>query len=148
MTVRDEVIDDGRCFACGPKSEIGLRLRFSIAGDQFVRAQTTLEQPFQGWVGVAHGGIVMTLLDEGMAHAAGAAGYRGVTGEIKVRFRNPVRIGAPIIVEGRVLWERGRVLGLESRVVGDADVLLASAEGRFVVRGRVTPGTLGVPDLG
>jgi uncharacterized protein (TIGR00369 family) len=143
-----EVKNDGHCFACGPHSEIGLRLVFATTGDRAVRAQTTLAKPYQGWVGVAHGGIVMTLLDEGMAHAAGAVGYRGVTGEIRVRFRRPVPIGEPLAVEGRVLWQRGRVLGLEARVCDAAGTTLASGEGRFVARGKVERGTLGVPDLG
>jgi uncharacterized protein (TIGR00369 family) len=139
---------DGHCFACGPKSEIGLRLHFELAGHNRVRAQTTLAQPYQGWVGVVHGGIVMTLLDEGMAHAAGAAGYRGVTGEIKVRFRKPVPIGEPLVIDGRVLWQRGRVLGLEARVLDASETLLASGEGRFVAKGRVAPGALGTVDFG
>ena len=142
-----EVLIDGHCFACGPKSEIGLRLVFGLADGGGVRANVTLAKPYQGWVGVAHGGIVATLLDEGMAHAAGAAGYRGVTGEIKVRFRKPVPIGEPLAVEGNVLWHRGRVLGVEARVLDATGTMLASGEGRFVIRGRVEPGALGVIDV-
>ena len=144
----EDVLDDGHCFACGPKSDIGLRLRFAVTGEGRVRAQATLAQPFQGWAGVAHGGIVMTLLDEGMAHAAGAAGYRGVTGQISVRFRKPVPIGEPLFVDGSVVWKRGRVLGLEAHVSDAAQTLLATGEGRFVARGRVEPGTLGVTNFG
>jgi uncharacterized protein (TIGR00369 family) len=96
-------IDDGYCFACGPENPIGLRLHFQPEGDG-VRAETTLAAEFQGWQSVAHGGIAMALLDEAMAHAAGAAGHRGVTASINVRFRKPVPIGAVIAITGRVAW--------------------------------------------
>jgi len=140
------VVNDGHCFACGPRSEIGLRLVFDVTGEGTVRAHTTLARAFQGWVGMAHGGIVMALLDEGMAHAAGAVGYRGVTGEVRVRFRKPVPIGAPLQIDGSVLWRRGRVLGVAAKVSDERGAVLASGEGRFVARGSVEPGTLGNPD--
>jgi acyl-coenzyme A thioesterase PaaI-like protein len=142
-----EMINDGHCFACGPYSEIGLRLVFAVSGERAVRAQTVLAAPYQGWRGVAHGGIVMTLIDEGMAHAAGAAGYRGVTGEVRVRFRKPVPIGAPLAIEGHVLWQRGKVLGVSASVSDEAGTLLVSGEGRFVAKGTVEPGALGQPDV-
>src|SRR6202162_6515957 len=68
-------VDDGHCFACGRKSEIGLHLHFEQQPDGSVRSAVTLEQPYQGWRGLAHGGVVATLLDEAMAHAAGGRGY-------------------------------------------------------------------------
>ena len=72
-------LDDGRCFACGPDNAIGLRLHFERVDDGAVRARTSLRPEFQGWQDIAHGGIALALLDEAMAHAAGAAGYLGVT---------------------------------------------------------------------
>jgi uncharacterized protein (TIGR00369 family) len=127
-------IDDGYCFACGPENPIGLRLRFEPEGDG-VRAETTLAAEFQGWQSVAHGGIAMALLDEAMAHAAGAAGHRGVTASINVRFRKPVPIGPPIAITGRVAWQRRNVLGLEAKLCDASGMLLADGEGKFVSMG-------------
>src|SRR5437763_9102150 len=92
-------IDDGRCFACGPENEIGMHLKFERNGDEGVRARATLGDQFQGWRGIAHGGIALALLDEAMAHAAGYAGYRGVTGSMNARFRKPVPLNAPVEIE-------------------------------------------------
>jgi acyl-coenzyme A thioesterase PaaI-like protein len=140
-----EVVDDGRCFACGPHNPIGLKLRFAPSADG-VQSEIVIAEPFQGWRGIVHGGIVMTLLDEGMAHAAGAAGYRGVTAELSTRFRAPVPIGAPLLVTGRVAWRRGRVFGLEASVLGVDGTVLAQGTGKFVERGALAPGvTLGDP---
>ncbi len=130
-------IDDGRCFACGPENQIGLRLRFERSGEDGVRARTTLRPEFQGWQGIAHGGVALALLDEAMAHAAGAAGHRGVTASMSARFRKPVPLGVPIEIEGRVKWTRRNVLELQASVTDESGAVLVEAEGRFVSQGRI-----------
>jgi acyl-coenzyme A thioesterase PaaI-like protein len=130
--------DDGNCFACGPTNPIGMHVHFDRAADgEGVIARVRLAPEYQGWRGIAHGGIVMALLDEAMAHAAGFEGHRGVTASVSVRFRKPVPLEAPIEVRGRVTWHRRTVLGVEGRVLGADGTLLARAEGSFVSRGRL-----------
>lgn len=130
-------MDDGRCFACGPDNPIGIHLSFERSGEQSVRAELQLAPEFAGWQGIAHGGIAMALLDEGMAHAAGAAGFRGMTGSLSARFRKPVPIGMPLVLEGEVRWMRRRVLGLSARVRSADGTILVEGEGNFVVQGRI-----------
>jgi len=130
-------IDDGRCFACGPENEIGMHLKFERNGDGGVLARATLGDQFQGWRGIAHGGIAVALLDEAMAHAAGYAGYRGVTGSMNARFRKPVPLNAPIEIEGRIKWMRRNVLEIEAHVSDESGAVLVEADGRFVALGRV-----------
>ncbi|HEY6450253.1 MAG TPA: PaaI family thioesterase [Candidatus Cybelea sp.] len=128
--------DDGNCFACGPTNPIGLHVHFDRADDaDGVFARLTLASEYQGWRGIAHGGIVTALLDEAMAHAAGFAGHRGVTATVSVRFRKPVPLEEPIEVRGRVMWQRRNVLGVEAGVFNTAGHELARAEGSFVSRG-------------
>jgi len=134
---RELPVDDGRCFACGPDNPIGIHLVFERTGEQSVRARLQLEPQFAGWRGIAHGGIAMALLDEGMAHAAGAAGFRGVTGSLSARFRKPVPIGVPLVLEGEVRWIRRHVLGLLARVLSSDGTVLVEGEGNFVAQGRV-----------
>jgi uncharacterized protein (TIGR00369 family) len=134
----DVPFDDGNCFACGPENPIGMHVHFDRASDaEGVRADVELAAAYQGWRGIAHGGIVMALLDEAMAHAAGFAGHRGVTAAVTVRFRKPVPLGTPIVVRGRVTWQRRNVLGVEASVLDEAGNVLAHAEGSFVSRGRL-----------
>lgn len=130
----DVPVDDGNCFACGPENPIGLHLHFAPDAHG-VRSRITLTQHYQGWSGIAHGGIVMALLDEAMAHAAGHAGHRGVTASAKVRFRKPVPLGEELELHGRVLWQRRTVLGLEAVVCALDGTCLAEAEGHFVSMG-------------
>jgi uncharacterized protein (TIGR00369 family) len=137
------IVDDGHCFGCGPHNEIGLHMRFHVASEGHVRCTTTIAGSFQGWVGMAHGGIVMTMIDEAMAHAVGAAGLRAESAEVRVRFRRPIPLGEVLVVDGRVRWQRRNVLGVDASVVDSTGRTLVSGEGRFVARGTVVPGTLG-----
>jgi uncharacterized protein (TIGR00369 family) len=130
-------IDDGYCFACGPRNPIGMHLDFENLGEDGVRAQATLAPQFQGWRGIAHGGIAISLLDEAMAHAAGYAGHRGVTASMKIRFRKPVPLGEPLTIVGRVAWARAKILGLEAEVRDARGTVLLRGDGHFVSRGAV-----------
>ncbi|HLI97544.1 MAG TPA: hotdog fold domain-containing protein, partial [Candidatus Baltobacteraceae bacterium] len=107
------------------------------AGEAGVRARTILRPEFQGWRNIAHGGVALALLDEAMAHAAGAAGYRGVTASMNARFRKAVPLGEPLDIEGHVKWVRRNVLELEAHVTDSHGVVLVEAEGRFVSQGRI-----------
>jgi acyl-coenzyme A thioesterase PaaI-like protein len=139
-------VDDGRCFACGPDAPDGLHLEFDADGEEGVRAEITLPERFQGWRGTAHGGIVMTLLDEAMAHACGRIGLRGMTAAMQLRFRAPVPLGAPLVVRGAVKWKRRNVIALDATVALADGTVLATGEGSFVSRGPLGKERFGVPD--
>ena len=139
-------IDDGYCIGCGQLSPVGLKMTFATEDDRSVRSSLSIPPTFAGWRGVVHGGIVALVLDEAMAYAAGAHGFLGVTGDLKMRFRREVGIDVPLVVRGKVLWHRRTVLGIEASVCDGTGTLLASAEGSFVVRGELQPGErLGSP---
>ncbi len=140
-------VDDGRCFACGPFAADGLHLRFAPAGPDSVRADVTLPPRFQGWRGIAHGGIVMMLLDEAMAHACGLVGERGMTAAMDLRFRAPVPLGTPLVVTGSVKWKRHQVIALAAAVALPDGTVLAGGEGSFVSAGPLGPARLGSPDV-
>ncbi|HEX3465301.1 MAG TPA: PaaI family thioesterase [Candidatus Elarobacter sp.] len=139
-------VDDGRCFACGPFNADGLHLHFEPTGEGAVQARITLPPRFQGWRGAAHGGVVAMLLDEAMAYACGAAGERGMTASMQLRFRAAVPLGEPLTITGEVKWRRRNVLALEAAVRDAHGALLASAEGSFVSKGPLGKARLGVPD--
>jgi uncharacterized protein (TIGR00369 family) len=142
------VVDDGRCFACGPLNPIGLHMSFERDGEDGAKAQIVLGEEYQGWRDVAHGGIVMALLDEVMAHAAAMAGYRGVTAGLNARFKAPVPLGVPLTVRGRVVWVRRNVLAIEAELCDAGGEQLATGEGKFVAKGTVEPGRLGAGAIG
>lgn len=147
MSAQRLPIDDGKCFACGPFADHGVGLRFEPDGGDGVKSDIVLHARFQGWAGIAHGGIVMTMLDEGMAHACAAAGERGMTAEAKVRFRHPVPLESPLVVRGRIEEHRGRLLRVASTVELPDGTVLASAEGSFMSAGKLGKPRLGSPDV-
>jgi len=112
-------------------------MTFERDGEQGVRARTQLRGEFQGWQGIAHGGVALALLDEAMAQAAGFSGYRGLTASINARFRQPVPLEQPLDVEGRVKWMRRNVMEIEARVLDASGVVLLEGEGRFVAQGNI-----------
>lgn len=123
--------DDRRCFACGPDNAEGMQLSFAY-GDGSARAVFLPQRRFAGWTTILHGGIVATLLDEAMAHAAIAAGIRAVTGRLEIRFRKAAPIDQPLVAEGRVEGRRGRLLTLSATVSGEDGTVYAEGQGRFV----------------
>ena len=111
--------DDHFCFACGKDNPDGLRIKFQYPAPGTCRAEFVPPRKFQGWQGILHGGIVSTLLDEALAHAVGGperggGGSGSVTAELTVRFRKPVPIGQSVILEGRVVRDKGKVIECES----------------------------------
>jgi uncharacterized protein (TIGR00369 family) len=123
--------DDRRCFACGPENAQGMQLHFEY-GDGEAKATFIPAQRFAGWTTILHGGIVATLLDEAMAHAAIAAGIRAVTGRLEIRFRKAAPMDATLIAHGRLESKRGRMLVLSATVTGNDGTLYAEGQGRFV----------------
>jgi acyl-coenzyme A thioesterase PaaI-like protein len=129
--IKPRLADDRRCFACGPDNPSGLRMTFDY-GDGTAKSRVAPRREFGGWSDIMHGGIVATLLDEAMAHAAIAAGERAVTARIEVRFRKAVPTDAPLVVEGKVQGRRGRVMDMESTLRGEDGTLYAEGKARFL----------------
>jgi uncharacterized protein (TIGR00369 family) len=120
------------CFACGTLNTHGLHLELH-AGDDRCWVEITLADRFEGWEGIAHGGIVCTLLDEVMAWAVVDHDIWGVTARMQVDFRKPVPIGRAIRAEGRVTGVRRRIVETEGAVVDLADgTVLARARATYV----------------
>ncbi|HAD81856.1 MAG: hypothetical protein A2509_11515 [Candidatus Edwardsbacteria bacterium RIFOXYD12_FULL_50_11] len=129
--------DDHFCFACGSKNPDGLQINFTYPQAGQCRAEFLPPAKFQGWQGILHGGIVSTLLDEALAHAAGGSQGGGgasgaVTAELTVRFKKPVKIGEPVILAGRVISDKGRMVEAGSEITDRQGNILANAVGKLV----------------
>lgn len=128
--------DDGLCFACGRRNPQGLGMRVERQPEaRAARCRLSLPARFQGWAGIAHGGVVSTLLDEIMGHAVIASLGPAVTTEMQVRYRAPVPLEREITVRGWVAESKSRMVmaRAEVRLAGE-DRLLAEAEARFLLR--------------
>jgi uncharacterized protein (TIGR00369 family) len=120
------------CFGCGTLNAAGLQMPLHSAADQ-CWVELELPERFEGWEGIAHGGILCTILDEVMAWAVVDRDLWGVTARMSVEFRKPVSIGMPIRAEGRVTAARRRVVETEGVILDRRDgTVLARAEATFV----------------
>ena len=90
------------CFACGTLNEHGLRLELHL-GERRSWTELSLDPRFEGWVGIAHGGILATILDEVMAWSLVAEDSWGVTARMYVKFRRPTPVGRQIRAEGWIV---------------------------------------------
>jgi acyl-coenzyme A thioesterase PaaI-like protein len=128
--------DDGGCFGCSPTNPRGLGLRFRREGDE-VHVGYTIPDAFHGAPGIAHGGIVATLLDEvSCALVALVLDDRVVTGELTVRYEQPVPVEAPLALVARAANRaHARYVVIEGEVRRDG-VRLARSTGKFFYQER------------
>jgi acyl-coenzyme A thioesterase PaaI-like protein len=120
------------CFGCGLGHPTGLRVRcFETA--EGVLSPVMIDAQYAGPPGAAHGGIVTAYLDEILAGTVvRGTGRVAVTGELTVRFVQPVPVERPILGRGWLVADHGRYVDVEGRLeeLGTARVL-ATARGRF-----------------
>jgi len=115
------------CFACGTLNEHGLRLELHVARRRSW-TELVLDPRFEGWDGIAHGGILCTILDEVMAWALVGDDDWGLTARLSVDFRHPVEIGRPIRGEGWITRSRRRIVDTAGHILdGTTGVELATA---------------------
>jgi acyl-coenzyme A thioesterase PaaI-like protein len=121
-----------RCFACGALNEHGIHLDLHVDGDR-CWTELVLADRFQGWDGIAHGGIICTILDEVMAWSLAATDNWGLTARMSVDFKRPVRLGVPIRGEGWITSVRRRLVETAARIVDPVTgELLATATATYV----------------
>lgn len=132
----DEFRDDRVCFVCGEKNPIGLKLRLKTDSERGESAaEVSFAEHFQGWAGIVHGGLVATVLDEALIYAAGAKGFKCVTGEITVRYVKPASTATPYALKGRFIEDKGRIVQAESFLLDADGQEVARATGKlFKVR--------------
>ncbi len=119
------------CFACGSLNEHGLHLDLHL-GDRRSWTELTVDPRFEGWVGITHGGIIATILDEVMAWALVAEENWGVTARMTIDYRRPITVGTPIRGEGWIVRSRRRLVDTAGRIVDADGNVLAEAEAVYL----------------
>ena len=94
-----------------------------------------LGERYQGGGGMAHGGIIATLLDEAMGKVCRFREVRAVTAELNVQYLKPVGVQTEIVVEGWETEQKGRNLFHVGEIRNVAGDVLARGTGRFVIIG-------------
>src|SRR5262245_55732803 len=132
-----EFQNNHRCFVCGKHNPDGLHLDFEPEGVSGVRTTCVIPERFQGYAGIAHGGILATILDECMVNTVWLRGITAVTARLEVRLRRPVGLGERVTFRAEVRRESS--IGFEvtshaeiddGTVVADGKALLVKVGGQ------------------
>jgi uncharacterized protein (TIGR00369 family) len=125
------------CFVCGPNNPAGLKVAFRWDGKE-ATAEFTPDRNHQGWLGVVHGGILSSLLDEAMSWAALFSGTSTVTARMQTRFRRSLPIDQPIVITGS--------LTRQTRKLVEATAQISLKDGAVIAEGTATMFILGEAD--
>lgn len=116
-------------------------LQFGTAdGSEFVSLQY-VGAALCGHPGIVHGGLLATLLDEGLARCCFPAlpNRVAVTASLKVDYKAPAMAGQVLVlraettrVEGRKAWVKGRLETLVDESKGEKPVVVTEAEALFI----------------
>ena len=101
------------CFVCGLQNAAGLQLAFFEDHDcdpKQVRAEILIPDKYQGYPGVAHGGILAAILDEVAGRAVlidGGPDDLFITLKMELRYRQPTPTETPLTGIGWITRSRG-----------------------------------------
>lgn len=117
--------------AIGLRNPVSPPLQPLVLPDGTVRCDLELGIEYQGPPGCVHGGIVALLFDEMLGLSNAAAGSVGMTADLRVTYKSPTPLNAPLRfeakqdrVEGRKIWA--------SATLHTGDRLCASTEALFI----------------
>lgn len=129
---RDRNGHDG-CLICGALNPLSWRLSFEDADDGVVRASFRPQPELQGYAGLLHGGVIASLLDAAMTHWLFHRGVVAVTGDLHVRYVEPVPCGALLEIRAWATALVPPVFRLKAQVVLEGRAAVW-AEGKFLRR--------------
>ena len=119
------------CFACGTDNNCGLKLSIEAKKGEALTV-FVLDERYEGWKGIAHGGIIATILDEVMAWAVISLGHAALTAALEIRYRSPMFIGKSYRAIAKVKEGKNRKFIVESFIEGIQGDKIAEAKGVYV----------------
>ena len=132
--LKEIVSRDAHCFGCSQKNPHGLKMRF-YTDDAALYSWLSVPPHLCGWDGIAHGGVLSTMLDEIMGWSA-IYGLRRIvmTKTMTVDYYKPVYIDDQLRVEGRVIKQTSeREAILEGKIYKEDNILCAQTRGTFAL---------------
>ena len=126
-------LDASKCFVCGPENNIGLKLKFRLDGD-ICRSEFTPKVEHCGYDDVTHGGIIFSVLDDVMANWIYLKGIRAYTAKCDIRYKDNLKIGTKVNVEGQCIKRRNRLILMEGKMVReDTGDTVAETQASFMI---------------
>ncbi len=117
----------GNCNPIAPEVEI------EVNDDGSVRGTVRFGLAHIGPPGLAHGGVIASVLDQVLGIAGQAAGHPGMTVELSVRFRRPTPIERLLPFEARYVATTGRRIEAWGAIYNGEGAIAAEATAIFVL---------------
>ena len=118
------------CFVCGRDNPIGLHLSFYDNGVDSVSTTCTIDERYESYPGVVHGGILATILDEVVGRVAMIGDHHRfmMTVNLKTQYRHPVPINTELNVIAKIIKIKGRIGKAEGMIYLPDGTLACEAE--------------------
>lgn len=117
--------------AIGSRNPVSPPLEPVVFPDATVRADLTLGIEYQGPPGCVHGGIVALIFDEMLGLANAASESVGMTADLRISYRSPTPLFAPLRFEARQERVEGRKIWATA-TLHTGETLCATAEALFI----------------
>jgi len=124
------------CFVCGKENPKGLKANFTFSNGK-AKAEMILDNEYQGYSGIIHGGIIAALLDEACAYAGISLGYYTVTAEMKIRYRKILKVGEKIIIEASAEQIKSKLIQAKAQIKDSKNIIIAEAEGKLIIKEKI-----------
>jgi uncharacterized protein (TIGR00369 family) len=117
-----------KCFGCSPDHPSGLQMSFFVDGDEIVSIWEPQSQ-FEGYLGVLHGGIQATIMDEIASYVTYVkVKVAGVTSSMNVRYYKPIYMsGGSVTVRSKLLQMRRNLAEIEVEIYNHENDLCSEA---------------------
>ena len=123
------------CFACDPRNERGLRLKF-FSDDEKGEVFTKIvpEKHFEGFPGILHGGIQCALVDE-VAFWTMFDKYQKIalTTKVDMDFLRPVGASGELTIVGSLDQENGSKISVDVRIIDGTDKICTKSRVDYVI---------------
>ncbi len=118
------------CWVCGPENKSGFGVRFEPEGDNGSRAYYVARPEHDGWPGILHGGVALTLMDEAFGWSLYFHGSAGLTGRFEARLRQQIPVGANLLIRAWTTEKRKKFVKARAEIRQDTEsgALFAEAE--------------------
>lgn len=116
------------CFGCGPQQAHGLQLETRVGEGVEVTAEFTVKAVHQGGPGLAHGGVLVSAMDEALGSLNWILHTASVTARLETDFVRPVPVDSVLHIHARVTGVQGR------KIYCAAEGRLGGAEGPVAIR--------------
>jgi len=121
------------CLFCGKKNPIGFQLDFKVVDRGSVKATFPCGRLFQSYAATLHGGVTSALLDAAMTNCLFSEGIVALTGELTVRYLNPVLLNQEAEVSARLAQPTSPLFRLCAELSQQGRIV-AKASAKFVDR--------------